>query len=57
MIKPGKDFRLSKESKRILSSLKGSKDNRVIWKQALIQAQLIETRNKNKRSDTPQGDE
>ena len=57
MIKPDKNFRLSKESKRILSLLKGSKDNRVIWKQALIQAQLIETRNKNRKFETQQGDE
>ena len=42
MMKPNKDFRLSKVYKRQLALMKSSDEVRRLWKQSFIQAQLAE---------------
>ena len=56
-MKTNKDFNLSKESKRILSSLSGEK--RGHWKKMMIEAEVLEKRAKLAKisSKTNQGEE
>ena len=53
-MKANKDFRLSKESKRILSNLRG--DARGHWKGMMIQAELSEKQAKLAKVREPKGE-
>jgi hypothetical protein len=58
MIKPNKDFRLSKTSKRMLALMKGVTDEqRNGWKRMFIQAELAEKEAKLKKVVIPKGEE
>lgn len=58
-MKPTKDFKLSKETKRILSGMTG--DVRSFWKKMMIDAELAEKKAKmaklKDRSNANQGEE
>jgi hypothetical protein len=56
-MKPNKDFRLSKSSKRLLSTLTG--EQRSHWKKMMIQAEMSEKRAKLAKINvkTNQGEE
>jgi len=57
-MKTNKDFRLSKESKRMLANLQGEKYNH--WKKLMVDAEMSEIRAKlskvKERSNTNQGE-
>jgi len=57
-MKTNKDFRLSKESKRMLANLHGEKYNH--WKKLMVDAEMSEIRAKlskvKERSNTNQGE-
>ena len=57
-MRPNKDFRLSKESKRVLALMKGVTDEqRNGWKKMMIQAELALKEAKLKKINIPKGDE
>lgn len=55
-MKPNKDFKLSKTSKRIIALTKGTDEQRNGWKGAFIQAELAEKAAKLAKFKEPKGD-
>lgn len=56
-IKPNKEFRLSKTSKRMIALMGGNKEQRDGWKRAYIQAELAEKAAKLAKFKELKGDE
>jgi|APCry1669189534_1035231.scaffolds.fasta_scaffold47238_4 hypothetical protein len=56
MIKPNKDFRLSKTSKRVIALMGGSAEQRNGWKRMFIDAEISERVAKLAKVKEPKGD-
>jgi len=58
-MKPGKDFRLRKTTKRMLALMKVSEEKRNLWKSLMISGELAEKLAKNSKINVKsnQGDE
>lgn len=55
-MKPNKDFRLSKSSKRMLALMKTSTEMRNLWKKAFIDGELAEKQAKMAKFKELKGD-